>query len=111
MRHNPTSDGTLNVKSCSCNNRFLGYLIGVCGQPSSWDLLTKSETTASEKVFALGDLIQESQKSYRVPGFTGFPKKIGGVALDLGLNVGAIFDRLRESVRPSCGSGSEFTLH
>lgn len=43
----------------------------------------------SESAFALDELILESRKSYLVPGFTGFPLKRGGVALDLGLNVGA----------------------
>ena len=43
----------------------------------------------ADPVFDLKSLSEEAGRSYRVPGFTGFPKSQGGVALDLGLNVGA----------------------
>lgn len=42
-----------------------------------------------EDPFSLGELGRESRNYYRVPGFTGFPRQMGDVALDLGLNVGA----------------------
>ena len=42
-----------------------------------------------DHAFDIEALSIESSRTYCVPGFTGFPRRHGGVALDLGLNVGA----------------------
>lgn len=48
-----------------------------------------SSKNLPDPAFDIDALSQEAKRSYRVPGFTGFPRLRGGIALDLGLNVGA----------------------